>query len=853
MTTGGARARSSRLSIAAQGGSSLPLIVTLFAFSGALSLVYEILWLRSLILVFGATTYAVSAVLTAFMGGLALGSFLFGRHADTLARPGVVYGVMEIGIGAYALLVPTLFGLLIPLSRILREQFEPSFGALTLLRFAVALFVLLVPTTLMGGTLPILSRFVAASDDRIARGVGLLYALNTGGAVVGTFAAGFWLLPTLGMTRTLWIAAAGNLVVGGIAVVAFRRTVPPRPPSTGAPRAVSVGRRQKLVLGAIALSGAAAMVFEVAWARVVGLVIGGSVYAFATVLTTFLVGLALGAAWVARIADRRGLDPARLMGVLLAGVGLAAFATLLAFNRIPYVFAVWLGRFHERQDLVLLLRFGVAFAVMFLPTLLLGGVFPAAVRACTPAADRLGATVGRVYAVNTMGTILGSGLAGFVLLPAIGVRATLLGAIVLELLLGAALLAAAAGTPRSRWVPALAAAGAAALLPVIAPPWNVRLMNSGMYLYARELEDPSPGGFRGYLEGNVGELLYARDGATASVVVFRDPDFDNIAMTTNGKVDASSRFDLATQILSGHLPLLLAPDRRRVLVVGWASGITVGSALTHPIERLTAVEIEEAVVEASEFFREHNNDARRDPRTTLVIDDARNFLLMDDALHDVIISEPSNPWITVASNLFTREAWEIGRRRLAPGGVFCQWIQLYGITPADLQALLRTFHQVFPEVLVFTTIEASDLMILGSDRPLRFDLTRLAARMREVWVAADLARVGIRTPADLLSHFDLGTAELERFIGDPAGPINTDDNARIEFATPKSLLLPTGAANAAALAPYRVPATTYLAPPLLSQEVVAELGRSIEAARARWISPRRAGSKTGAGGTPPPP
>ena len=833
MGTGGTQPRSSGSSIAGRGGSSLPLIAALFVCSGALSLVYEILWLRSLILVFGATTYAVSAVLTAFMGGLALGSYLFGRRADTVARPGVVYGIMEIGIGAYALLVPTLFGLLIPLSRTLRAEFDPSFGSMSLLRFAVALLVLLVPTTLMGGTLPILSRFVAASDERIARGVGLLYALNTGGAVVGTFAAGFWLLPTLGMSRTLWLAAAGNLVVGTIAIVAFRRRIPPRPPSVETPEPLAFGRRQKLVLAAIALSGAAAMVFEVAWARVVGLVIGGSVYAFTTVLTTFLVGLALGAAWVARIADRRGLDPARLMGLLLSGVGLAAFATLLAFDRIPYVFAVWLRHFHQRQDLVLMLRFSVAFAVMFLPTLLLGGVFPAAVRACAPAADRLGETVGRVYAVNTMGTILGSGLAGFLLLPAIGVRATLLGAIALELLLGAVLLAAAAGTPRGRWLPAFAAAGAAVLLPVLAPTWNVRVMNSGMYLYASELDKPR--GFSSFHKGDIGETLYAKDGATASVVVFRDPDFDNIVLTTNGKVDASSRFDLSTQVLSGHLPLLLAPDPRRVLVVGWASGITVGSTLTYPIERLTGVEIEQAVIEASEFFRKDNNEARRDPRTNLVIDDARNFLLLDDGLYDVIISEPSNPWITVASNLFTREAWEIGHRRLAPGGVFCQWIQMYGITPADLRALLRTFHQVFPEVLVFTTIDMSDLMILGSDRPLRFDLTQLKSRMHEVWVAADLARVGVRTPAELLSHFDFGTAELERFIGDPAGPINTDDNARIEFATPKSLLLPTGPANSKAMIPFRVSPTTYLAAPLPADEA-EELRRSVEEARSRWAA-----------------
>jgi spermidine synthase len=813
-------------------GAGLPLLLGLFALSGALSLVYEILWLRSLILIFGATTFAVSAVLTAFMGGLALGSFVLGRHADRFRRPGFVYGVMEIGIGLYALLVPFFFGALVPFYRFVWERYEPSFTTFSLLKFACALGVLLIPTTLMGGTLPVLSRFVANRGEGVSRRIGMLYAVNTAGAVVGTAAAGFLLLPRLGMTRALWVAAAGNMALGLVAIVAFGRQAPVRQPLTRSEPVLRFAGRQRLILGGIAASGAVAMVFEVAWTRVIGLVIGGSVYSFTTMLTTFLVGLAVGAACVARVADRTRMDPARLMGLLMTGTGLTAFLTLLAFHELPYLFAVGMRRWQGSEQ-VLGMRFAIAFAVMLLPTVLLGGLFPAAVRACVADTERLGEAVGRAYAINTLGTIVGSALAGFVLLPAFGARAAILGAIVTELALGALLLAT--GSSRFRWLQAAAVLATAALVPAIAPGWDALVMNSGMYLYANDIKDTSRRAFNDYLTEHGAELLYARDGATSSIIVVREREVDNTFLATNGKVDASTRIDLQTQLLLAHLPLLLAPEAREVLVVGLASGITAGAVLTHPVSRVTAVEIEPAVLEASEFFREYNNDALRDPRTRVILDDARNRLLVDRMRYDVIISEPSNPWITVASNLFTREAWDLVRERLTPGGIFCQWIQLYGIQPEDLKALLRTFHDVFPEIAVFTTIKGSDLAVIGSARPLRFSPEGLSARMRDLPVAVDLARIGVRTPADLLSYFDFGTAGVERLLGEGEGPTNTDDNARIEFATPRSLMLSTGPANAAAIA-------AVLASPaeLLDTAQASEAERTALASAAAAVRERRA-------------
>jgi spermidine synthase len=243
--------------------------------------------------------------------------------------------------------------------------------------------------------------------------------------------------------------------------------------------------------------------------------------------------------------------------------------------------------------------------------------------------------------------------------------------------------------------------------------------------------------------------------------------------------------------------MLLAPEPRNAMVIGFASGITVGAVTRYPVESVTAVEIEPAILGASRFFDPFNHRPLEDPRVRVVRNDGRNFLLVNDRRYDVIISEPSNPWMTVASNLFTREFFELGRSRLAPGGVFAQWLQLYGMSPDDLKALMRTFHAAFPHVLVFNTIEDADLILVGSERPLTFDLDDLSRRMSLLDVSVDLRRVDVKSPPDLLSYFILGTREVEAFTG--AGPLNTDDNALIEFQAPKSLHYETRGVNVALL------------------------------------------------------
>lgn len=804
-------------------GFSARLILIFFFVSGAVGLIYEVVWLRMLVLIFGSTHFAVSTVLTAFMAGLALGAYALGRLIDTRWRPVVVYGILEAGIGLYGLLVPHLFKLLLPVSRWLWVSFSPSFYAFSLLRFFFVGAILVVPCALMGGTLPVLARFVARRGDSIGLSVGTLYSVNTFGAVAGTAMTGFLLIPSLGVRSTIYVAATINVLIGVSALVYARfsgaEAPPPAPAALSASRAAMPGRL-RLVLFAFAVSGFIAMVYEIAWTRVLALVIGSSVYAFTVMLTTFLIGLAAGASLASRVADRigsgRGMEA---IATIMAGTGITAFGTLLLFHRLPYFFSRSFHWIHSnagapREQLMLfILEFVIAGAVMLLPTLFLGGMFPIVVRICGEALPQVGRSVGTAYAANTVGTILGSALAGFAILPIAGIQGSIILAIVANLALAALLFSRGEWlTAGARRVVALLCVLAGVCLWAFQPRWNALLMNSGVYQYAADMgsSDLTREGFYQYTQGDF-DLRFYKEGTTATVMVAGEKSRRDIWLSVNGKIDASSYGDLQTQLLSGHLPALFARDPRDVVVIGYASGITVGAVTEYPIRSLTAVEIEPAILEASEHFKEHNHDPLSNPRVKVVTGDGRNFLLVTPERYDVIISEPSNPWMTVASNLFTKEFFEIGRSRLNEGGVFCQWLQLYGMQPQDLKALARTFAHVFPNVLVFNTIPDADIVLLGSEEPLLFDRERLTGRMSDLEVALDLGRVKVFRVQDLMTYFIMGTKELRAFAGE--GPRNTDDNALIEFHAPRSLHFETRQANREAIMAHSVDPFEYLSDP----------------------------------------
>ncbi len=798
-----------------RGGGTL--LVLIFLISGASGLIYQVVWSRAMTLVFGSTTQGVATVLAAFMGGLCFGSWLASRFGDRLPTPLKAYGLLEGGIAILSLSVLLLMPALDAAYRVLYPVAHLSLPALTLVRFLLASLFLLPATTLMGATLPVLSAYVERRGHVPGQGASTLYAVNTVGAVAGSAAAGFWLLPAMGMTGTTLLAAAGNLAAAVAALYLSRRVeeeghdfmvpfshrparrpgaiedVSAVPPPPGALAGVAA---------ALAVSGAGALVLEVGWTRTLSLILGSSTQAFTVMLTTFLIGLAVGSAIASRLLHRIP-NPLAAFALAELGAGLMVYLGVFVFPELPYAFIRVFRATRESPAWFEIGRFALASSVMLPPTLMLGATFPLAVRCFRLASREAARPVGSLYAVNTLGAIAGSLAAGFLLVPLVGLRQTLVAGALVNLSVGAFLLAVSTSANRA-YRYGLAAVIFLILpgLPIGAPPWNPLVMTSGVFQYAPHFarQFPTRREFIEYHEAH--KQLFYKDGATTTITVEKRPARQDgkagLVLTVNGKVDASSVGDMETQVLSGQLPMLTAREPRRALVIGWGSGVSVGSVLTHPgVVSVHAVELEPAVIEASRLFRDFNHDPYDDPRLRIEINDARHTLLVDDSFYDVIMSEPSNPWLAGPSRLFTREFFLLAEERLAPGGILCQWVQLYGLDLDSYRTLLRTLADVFADVVVLKGAPG-DTLVMASDTPIRFDVHRIAERMRIPAVAADLRRINVGSAASLLSRFRVGGDELRTLVG-PPGPLNTDDNALIEFAAPRNLYSETHLENDALL------------------------------------------------------
>ena len=716
---------------------------------------------------------------------------------------------------------------------------------MSLVKWGGVAAVLLPPSILMGASLPVLARYVATGADPVGGRVGALYAVNAFGAVVGTLVTGFLALPSLGMARTLAGAAALNIGVGVVALAAARaraEAVPrgqpaPAPPaaSTGAPPPVPSPRRSRLVLVAFALSGFGAMLLEVAWTRGLALVLGSSVYAFSLMLTGFLAGLAGGSAVLARTLRRRPrLDPAVLLAVLFAAAGVFTFATAYVLQLLPRIY----GELHFAGSTVstggFAVQLGFALLVMFPDDVRAGRRVPCSHRVPRPPPRRRRA---HRSASSTPRTPSGPSSAppwqGSCCVPAIGVRDTVVGTALLELGLAVGVVAfVVEGRAAARGRVGVVLVAVAVLLLVLVPRWDVQLMNSGVYVNLPDRETKGAGwsAFVRQLRRDH-RVVFAREGLVASVVVADYLPSGSRYLAVNGKVDASTRGDLEPQILFGHLPLLFHTAPQDILVIGLGSGMTVGSAATHPsVRRLRVVEVEAAMLDAARLFSAANGGVLDDPRVEVSVNDARNDLEFNPATYDVIVSEPSNPWMTVAANLFTEDFFRRARTRLRAGGVYAQWVQGYGLAPADFRSILAAFHASFPDVVVFELSGGIDYVLLGSGRPLRVGLDALAARMAVPAVADDLARVGVRAPGDLLGRLSTGRAEVARLAA--GAERNTDDNARVEFSAPRSLGLETQEANRAMLSTGAVDPLAELIDPIADAAV--RDGLRLDLARA-WL------------------
>ena len=760
------------------------LVAGLLFLSGAAGLIYQVAWVRLLGLAFGVTVYAISTVLAAFMGGLAIGSFVGGRRADLAKRPLRAYGLVELGVGATALLTPWAFRLLQDAYGGLSHAVDPAQAPLVAggVRAALAFAVLLVPTALMGATLPLAVRGLRTRRDEAnpTRGdawtMGLLYATNTTGAIVGCLVSGFVLIGRLGLTDTIVAAAAANALAGLVGIVLGRsRAAGSTPLRVAAPTCEQSTSVATVALLAFAASGAISLAYEVVWSRILAVLFDSSIYGFVLMLATVLAGIAIGGALggllVRSAASAR--TSAIAFGWLELGIGLAAVLALAAFGGVyDALMAVrdngpaLLARF-VRTDLRLM---AVLCVLTVLPAaLLMGATFPVAARLWAAGAGQLGRRLGGVYAGNVAGAIVGSLVGGFVLVPVLGAHHALLVLSVGNVVLGAVLLSASGHRPQaigasavSLGVIVLGALGA----PVHAVVFHEHFPDQQLLAYWEGLENTVSVG----LDASGIQTLF-----------------------TNSRGQTNDSADLVRyHRVMGHLAALLAPSRApRALVVGLGAGATPGALAQHSGAEVDVVELSESVIAAAPYFHVANADVLQRPNVHLSIDDGRNALLRNRRPYDVVTADVVHPYDAGATNLYSVEYFALVAHALQPDGIMVQWVSPG--TAFEHSLIVRTFLQAFPNATLWL---GGDLLI-GSPSPLRVSRSELEARLADPAARVSLAEVGFNHAEDVLAQFRATPEALHAYAGQ--GSVLTDDHPILEYfqsqdipADPPDLALFTG-------------------------------------------------------------
>ena len=759
-------------------------ILIFFFVSGATGLIYEVVWTRLLTRVMGNTHYSIATVLTIFMTGLALGSYLGGRWIDKKKNALLFYAALEGVIGVYCLLIPSIIESASPLFEWVYQTQTESYSKASLYRFFICGAILLIPTSLMGATLPILSKYVSRNSSFVGRDVGTLYSLNTFGAFFGALSSAFIFMQMWGILATIWFAAALNIMIAATIYIFFRsdmQTVPnqelgqskesiklsPLKPS-------SLSVNSIFILLAFSFSGWCALTYQVAWNRILSLLLGSSIYAFSIILATFILGLALGTVVFSRWINKLK-NPLVVFGLLQLGIGVSALIMIPLFENIPFinrwVYQNWSMEFITIQWSVFLM----VFCFLFIPTFFMGGQFPVVIRLVVTKMDMLGHSIGKVYAFNTAGTIIGSFLAGFVLIPWIGVQNTILVAVVLNLLVGTALLVFSIDLSLNIKIYLLPAILVLCLLYGSSmEPWDKSVISSGSYMPYRigDLKEA---------EKKTNKILYFKEGTHTTVTTELSVS-GNIFLRVNGKTDASLAMDMRTQLLSGYLPMFLHENPESVLVIGQGSGITLGAVEQFPIKSADLVEISSAVIEGSRYFDSFNHNALNDDRLKIILADGRNHIALANQKYDVIISEPSNPWISGVGALFTNSFFKLMKKRLNPGGVACIWVHT-NMSPMNFKSVARTFSENFEKVTMWESIVGDDYLLIGSDSEYSLSYSEVDKVLSNEIRGKDLFRIGISTVRDLMSLLIMNREGILSFSKE--APIHTDDNSLLEFNAPQ--------------------------------------------------------------------
>jgi len=743
-----------------------PIILIIFFLSGFSSLVYQVIWVKILTRSFGVTTYAVSAVLAAFMGGLALGSYLGGKMAARRSDGLRLYGWLEIGLGLYALSLQGFFDGLTPLYRVLYPWLEHTPYLLALTRFGLSFLLLAPPTTLMGATLPLLAQALVARWDDIGNKIARLYAWNTLGAVFGTVIAGFLFIGLLGLKGTTWIAVSLNLIVGLTALILSRlflptettanqpsatfETTPLQQKSAGKTNRIASNR---MILGVVFLSGFAALGYEVIWTRILILISDHTIYAFSTMVAIVLIGIGLGSFWIGPVMPRI-TDPARILFWAEVALGLStALMLLLITNGLPLYQRDLGGITPGQLENSSLFFLTIALILMLLPSLCMGIIIPLAVQVGAGLETRIGQSVGEIYSANVLGAMLGSLTAGFILIPLIGTQRGLLALVSLNLL-AAGWLAYRVRNQARLWTSGCLVASLAIVI-TVAPGDLYQALFA--YVYPTY------------------HILWNSDGAEATVTIGQDGQVQTIF--TNGAHEADTYFiSLAGHLLIGHLPGLIRPvPAKSALVVGIGGGATSGALVYHVQERLDIIELSAGMIEAARRFTPYNEAVLENPKVHLKVEDGRNYLLLTDTHYDLITADTIHPWRAYSSSLYSAEYFQLLKTHLNQGGLVLQWVDS-GLPDREQGLIMRTFVNVFPHAILWEYRYFK--LLLGSNEPIRPDLAVITKNF-DPQVAEALAPLEITNSQTIFNSFGLADDALRQEIG--PGLILSDDHPYNEY------------------------------------------------------------------------
>ena len=759
-----------------------PIVYLLFFISGITALVYEIVWTRMLTLVFGHTVFSVSIVLAAFMAGLGLGSYLFGYAIDHLPETNssssggdvpaalLIYGWVEILICVSGVLLSLLFANFSGIYASLHSFIPESIPLQNLIKIVFAFGLMLIPTTFMGATLPIMSKYCVTDDSKIGTQVSLLYALNTLGAASGCLITGFFLMGTFGVLQTVLLAAGANLLIGVGALSIYVETVPGanwkfRLHSLRIPR-MSWNTDQKFWMGISFICGFTALAYEVLWTRLLVFSISSTVYSFSMMLTVFLLGIFLGSLLLIPLAGRIHNVRTFLL-ILQGGTGLYVIASIYGLESI--LSAPW-NSYNLTQPASAFLRyFKDSAGLMLIPTLLLGMCFPLLIKTVSGGHQNVGKATGQIYSANTFGAIWGSLCAGFLFLPNLGSQVSLTLVATLNLLTMVLLFR----TGNYLTLPVrkgLTVVFAAVILFV-----NMAIPND--LLNSFFMRDSAG-------KRNLKKLMYFEEGLSDTVAVFKD-DYGVLDPTakrliTNGvSMSASNLIATRYMKLFAHVPILLVDHPDDVLVVCFGTGQTTGAAGLHPrVKTVDSLELSSSVINAGEMFADQNHNVLHNPKVNFVIQDGRNHLLTTHKRYDVITSEPPPPRTAFTVNLYTQEYYELQKKRLKPGGIAAQWIPLHSQGQKEVDMHFKTFQSVFPHTMGWISV-ANEILIIGSDQPIRIDFEKLKTRLEEPEIKKALADIEIPNIFSFLSNIWFLDEQVQA-LG-KGHPLITDNHPAIEF------------------------------------------------------------------------